>query len=626
MCGICGEFINKNITSEVDPRVIELMRDAMAHRGPDGSGLWLSDDRKVGFGHRRLAIIDLSPAAAQPMTNEDGTIWITYNGEVYNHVALREELERKRHIYKSHSDTETLIHLYEDKGIDFINEIEGMFAFALWDSKVRTLYLVRDRIGKKPLYWCSVNGRLLFASEIKALLKHQEVSKDINFEGLYQYLTFSVVPAPQTLFSEINKLHAGHYLRVKEDSEPEEIEYWDAIFPIPDDHYKYFDEDFCTDRIWDLYFNAVSKRMMSDVPFGVFLSGGVDSSANVAAMSQLMNQPVRTFSIGIKGQDSYNEFVHARRIADEFKTDHHEIEIDDFDFINFFDEMAYFQDEPLSDPVCVPLYYVSKLARDNGTIVMQVGEGADEIFAGYDEYIRLYNFHENTWKNFSRLPKVLRGLAYMIYPFIDSTKKDYLRRAINGGEFFWGGAVAFGEDEKKNITKFKVDDSWSSSGVVSSYMKRIATLKPTSDYLERMIYLELKVRLPELLLMRMDKMGMATSIEGRAPYLDVDLVRFAMNIPPSVKIKNNIGKYIYKKTLEKVLPKENLYRKKVGFCGSAYNMLTEGIRNHVFGKGSGSKLLLNQYLDMSGYDFSFKNNFKTWNLLTLELWLRGFFK
>jgi asparagine synthase (glutamine-hydrolysing) len=626
MCGICGELINKKIASEVDPGVIELMRDTMAHRGPDGSGLWLSEDRKVGFGHRRLAIIDLSPAGAQPMTNEDGSIWIIYNGEVYNHVILREELEKRGHIYRSQSDTETLIHLYEDKGIDFINEIEGMFAFAIWDSNKRALYLARDRIGKKPLYWCSVNGKFIFASEIKALLKHPEVSKDLNLEGLYQYLTFSVVPAPQTLFSRINKLCAGHYLCVREGSEPEEVEYWDAIFPKPVDHNRYFDEDFCTDSIWEIYFNAVKKRMMSDVPFGVFLSGGVDSSANVAAMSRLMDHPVRTFSIGIRGQDTYNEFVYARRIAEDFKTDHHEIEIGDDDFIRFFDEMAYFQDEPLSDPVCVPLYYVSKLARDNDTIVMQVGEGADEIFAGYDEYVRLYNFYENSWVKFSKLPGTMRGLAYTVYPFVDSAKKDYLRRAIEGGDFFWGGAIAFGEAEKKNIIKFKVENDWNSSEIVSSYMNKIAALKPESDYLERMIYLELKIRLPELLLMRLDKMGMAASIEGRAPYLDIDLVQFAMNIPSSAKIKNNTGKYIYKKTLEKILPKENLYRKKVGFCGSAYNMLTEGIVNHFFSNKTGSKLCLDQYLDLSGYDFSFKNNFKTWNLLTLELWLRRFFK
>jgi asparagine synthase (glutamine-hydrolysing) len=220
----------------------------------------------------------------------------------------------------------------------------------------------------------------------------------------------------------------------------------------------------------------------------------------------------------------------------------------------------------------------------------------------------------------------MRGLAYTVYPFVDSTKKDYLRRAIEGGEFFWGGAIAFGETEKKNIIKFKVKNDWNSSEIVSSYVNKIAALKPESDYLERMIYLELKIRLPELLLMRLDKMGMAASIEGRAPYLDIDLVKFAMNIPSSVKIKNNAGKYIYKKTLEKILPKGNLYRKKVGFCGSAYNMLTEGIVNHFFSNKTGSKLCLDQYLDLSGYDFSFKNNFKTWNLLTLELWLRRFFK
>jgi asparagine synthase (glutamine-hydrolysing) len=626
MCGICGEFINKQIASEVDPSVIELMRDTMAHRGPDGAGLWLSDDRKVGFGHRRLAIIDLSAAGAQPMANEKDDIWITYNGEVYNHALLRKELEKKGHVYSSHTDTETLIHLYEEQGIDFIHVIEGMFAFGLWDSRNRTLYLVRDRIGKKPLYWCSINGKIIFASEIKALLKHPDVKKDININGLYQYLTFSVVPAPHTLFSNIKKLKAGHYLKVVEGCEPQEIEYWDAIVPRPDDYDQYFDEEFCADKIWQLYFDAVKKRMMSDVPFGVFLSGGVDSSANVAAMSQLTNQPVRTFSIGIRGQDTYNEFIHARRIAEKFKTDHHEIEITDDDFINFFDQMAYFQDEPLSDPVCIPLYYVSKLARDNDTIVMQVGEGSDEIFSGYDEYIRLFNFYNSFWKKFQRYPTAVRQMAYLIYPFIDSTKKDFLGRAIKNIEFFWGGAIAFGESEKRRMIKFKVNSDWNSALIVKDYLDRISALKPQSDYLERMIYLELKIRLPELLLMRLDKMGMATSIEARVPYLDHRLVEFAMNIPSSLKIKNNIGKYIFKKSLEKVLPDENLYRKKVGFCGSAYNMLTERVRDHIFSGIPKRHLRIDDFIEISDYDFGYKNNFKTWNLLNLELWLRRFFK
>lgn len=663
MCGICGELILNNKDARVDPHVLVKMRDTMSHRGPDGFGLWISEDGKVGFGHRRLSIIDLSPAAAQPMCNEDKTIWITYNGEIYNHLKIRKELESHNHIYKSHSDTETLIHAYEQWGIDFIHRLEGMFAFALWDSRNKSLYLVRDRIGVKPLYWCEINGKLLFASEIKAILAHPDVHKDVNLEGLYHYLTFSVAPAPLTLFKDIYKISAGHYVKYTLGSKPRDFQYWDAIFPqsgstaiywegknLPQTgSSQYLDEDYCISNIRKLFNESVEKRMMSDVPFGVFLSGGVDSSSNVAVMSRLMNQPVRTFSIGIKGQDSYNEFLYARKIAKLFGTDHHEVEIDDDDFLNFFEDMPSYQDEPLSDPVCVPLYYVSKLARRNNTIVMQVGEGSDEIFSGYDEYVRLYNFYKNRWSTFMHLSPRLRLLAYdLCGPFLDPTKRDVLYRAAVNHELFWGGSIAFSEREKSKLLAFNHDKSWHSYDIVKPYYDRIRNsrmsennaIKPDGgkekssevDYLTQMIYIELKIRLPELLLMRVDKMGMANSIEARVPFLDPKLVEFALNIPPGLKIKNNTGKYIFKRAALDVLPSEVIDRKKMGFCGSSANMLTPNIFNKVkddIARNLTKSGLFNQNaINENLKQFKSKPDimsYRVWNLLNLSLWLKYYF-
>ncbi|MBK7993203.1 MAG: asparagine synthase (glutamine-hydrolyzing) [Blastocatellia bacterium] len=576
MCGICGIFKFGSVQPEITESLLEEMRDRMVHRGPDDEGVYISSDGRVGLAHRRLSIVDLSAAGQQPMPNEDNTIWISFNGEIYNHRRLRKELVDKGHIYFSETDTETLVHLYEERGLDFVDALEGMFAISIWDSNKERLVLVRDRLGVKPLYYMQLPGQLLFASEIKSLLAHPAVTRDINEEALYHYLTFLTTPAPQTLFRGIEKLPPGHMLVCDRNGTIKVSSYWDAIVPSPTEKYS---EEFCVERIRLLLTQAVEKRMMSDVPFGVFLSGGVDSSANVALMAR-MTDKVRTFTVGFKDADGFNELEYARQISQIFATDHHEVMIGPEDVVNFLPDLIFHQDEPIADPVCVPLYYVSKLARENDTIVVQVGEGSDEIFSGYSSYIDYLNIYEKVWQKLERLPRVLRrGMGMMLSPFAGTIANNFLprgqklfpelvRRLEAGEDLFWGSVIIHDEVSKNSLLSknFRSRTRGLSSYTISkNYLDVISKEKSSADFLEKMTYLELKMRLPELLLMRVDKISMATSIEARVPFLDHKLVEFAMNIPRELKYKNGQAKYILKKALEGLIPDNIIYRKKQGF-------------------------------------------------------------
>lgn len=576
MCGIVGIFKFGAVQPEITESLIEDMRDRMTHRGPDDAGLYISPDGRLGLGHRRLSIIDLSAAGQQPMPNEDNTIWISFNGEIYNHRRLRKELIDKGHIYFSETDTETLVHLYEERGLDFVQSLEGMFSIAIWDSNQERLVLVRDRLGVKPLYYIQLPGQILFASEIKALLVHPAVVRDINEEALYHYLTFLTTPAPQTLFRGIEKLPAGHMLVCDKYGTTKVTRYWDAIIPTPTEEYS---EEFCIERIRLLLTQAVEKRMMSDVPFGVFLSGGIDSSANVALMARMTDR-VRTFTVGFKDVDGFNELEYARQISQMFSTDHHEVMIGPEDVVEFLPDLIFHQDEPIADPVCVPLYYVSRLARQTNTTVVHVGEGSDEIFSGYSNYIDYLNIYERVWHKLEQLPSLLRrGMGKMLSPFAGTIAKNILprgqklfpelvRRLETGEELFWGSVIIHDEVTKNTLLSKNFRSrtrGLSSYTIAKSYLDQISKEKPSADFLERMIYLELKMRLSELLLMRVDKITMATSVEARVPFLDHKLVEFAMNIPRHLKYKNGQAKYILKKSLEGLIPDNIIYRKKQGF-------------------------------------------------------------
>ncbi|MDA2936677.1 asparagine synthase (glutamine-hydrolyzing) [Acidobacteria bacterium AH-259-A15] len=581
MCGICG-IVDFTGHAGLDPDLLTSMADTMVHRGPDDWGTYLSPDRCLGFGFRRLAIVDLSAAGHQPMSNENGTVWIVFNGEIYNHLALRRELEAAGHVYCSRADTESIIHGYEAWGEEVVHRLRGMFAFAIWDERQRRLFLARDRIGIKPLYYTQQKGCFLFGSEIKAILACPRIEPAVEPQALYHYLTLAATPPPFTLFREIRKLAPGHTLTVHSDGRCKLRQYWDPLFP--DDSLEGMEEFEVAERLRELLEESIRLRMMSDVPFGVFLSGGIDSSLNVALMSELMNRPVDTFSVAVRDDARSNELSEARRVAEHYGASHHQVVITPQDFVDFLAQMVWHQDEPLADPVCVPLYFVSKLARDNGTIVVQVGEGSDELFAGYPGYAFMADFYRRLYGPFQALPVWFQqAVTPLATGLLSERKLEYVQRAASGQELFWGGATVFSEREKRRLMYPPFSNSLSSThdDVVKGFYTRFDAGRPEADFLDRAIYLELKQRLPELLLMRVDKMTMANSVEARVPYLDHELVRFALSIPPAWKVRRGVTKHILKVAARGLVPDEVIDRPKTGFCGSASNMVRGILLDHA---------------------------------------------
>ena len=624
MCGIVGMF---SVTGDaaVAESQLTAMRDCLIHRGPDDAGLFIHREggMGIGLGHRRLSILDLSASGRQPMSTADGTLWIVFNGEIFNFQELRRLLERTgRYVFRSRTDTEVILYGIREWGLPgCLTRLRGMFAFAVFDKADGSLTLVRDPLGVKPLYYHLQSGPLVFASEIKALLALPGITKALNPVALHHYLTFANAPAPLTFFDGILKLEAGTYLRMDRHGCARSVRYWDPARFVPSG--RPVDEQECVEELRRLLRQAVARRMVSDVPFGAFLSGGVDSSLNVALMAELMEKPVETFSIGIAG-DAANEFEHARRVARHFGTRHHEVEINDEDFLACLPRMAYAQDEPLADPVCVPLYYLSKLARESGTPVIQVGEGSDEIFAGYKTYHLFQAFERNGYGPYRLLPHPLRRLIYgLAKGHMPPEQEDVLRRACEGEPFFLGNAIAFWDSEKPRLLKRPLEGARTSGG----YIGNLAETLSISDPLARMIQVELKNRLPELLLMRVDKMSMAHSIETRVPFLDEDLVAFALTIPSALKHRGGEAKYILKRAAEGIVPQEIIYRKKWGFCGSATSMLTERLASFAHDAIMDSPLVAERfnrgYIETIFHNHRAQkrfNSFKIWNLLNLALW------
>ncbi len=621
MCGINGEFIFRG-PDRVDRSALDAARDSMRHRGPDDAGSWVSADGRVGLSHRRLSIVDLSSAGHQPMSNEDGTVWIVFNGEIYNHRALRAPLEKAGHVYRSQSDTETILHLYEEHGEGCVKLLDGMFAIAIWDVNRQRLLLARDPLGKKPLYFWRGADRIVFASEIKALLKHPSVPKRVDTAGLYHYLTLSATPPPLTMFAGIQKLRAAEAVVIERDGAARTFSYWNpfsgpAISPDAT-------EGELTERLLALLSASIEKRMMSDVPFGVFLSGGVDSSTNVALISRLMTRPVDTFSVALAEDADSDEFAYARQIARQFGCNHHEVTVTPAMFLEFAGQMSHFQDEPLSDPVCVPLYYVSKLARDNGVIVVQVGEGSDEIFAGYNGYRDVLARQRWAQRWHRCAPPFVQNMAVQFAP---QRQADFLRRIRDGEEIFWGGAAGFYETEKRRmLVEPPPLSTWSQ---IAPLYERARTEGGDIDFLQQMIYVELKQRLAELLLMRVDKMAMAASVEARVPFLDDRLVEFAMRLPAAFKLRDGTGKWLLKKAVSTFLPADIVWRPKRGFCSSASNMLRGPIMDHLVADVRASRFLADIVRPAALAALTadpHANSFKLWNLWNLALWHRHWFE
>jgi asparagine synthase (glutamine-hydrolysing) len=569
VCGICG-IRSFSDGFACDDEVVVRMRDAMVHRGPDDGGSWTDERRRCALGHRRLSIVDLSAAGHQPMANEDGTVWVSFNGEIYNHEALRPELEARGHRFASRTDTEVIVHLWEEEGIRCVERLDGMFALAIFDTRTGELFLARDRLGKKPLYYAQRPGGFLFGSEIKALLEHPSVSPELDENAFHHYLTFVCTPAPLTMFEGVRKLAPAERMLVKPDGSTVSDVYWSPMAGPATAELDAMSEAELQDRLLELLRGSIDKRMMSDVPFGVFLSGGVDSSTNVALMSELMSEPVRTFSVAFAEHEQYNELDYARQVARRYATDHHEVVIDWDDLVSFLPEMIHHQDEPLADWVCVPLYYVSKLARESGTIVVQVGEGSDEIFHGYQGYIDAVSRRRRYWEPFQRVPApVRRAMGRSALAVSNRTGRgrfhaQYVADAAAGRLPFWGGAIAWQGDIKDRVLAngHLRPDAYA---VVEELWRQAERDRPGADVLQKMTYLELKLRLAELLLMRVDKMTMATSVEARVPFLDHELVQFAIALPERYKVRDGVGKHLLKTAVEGLVDPDLVWRRKQGF-------------------------------------------------------------
>jgi asparagine synthase (glutamine-hydrolysing) len=628
MCGIAGVYSWRGDVA-IDESVIIAMRDSMAHRGPDDAGVFVHQGRnvRIGLGHRRLSILDLSARGHQPMSSNNEQSWIVFNGEIFNFKELRTALEHTgRHRFRTETDTEVILHAIQEWGLEAaLNRFRGMYAFALFNVREETLTLVRDPLGVKPLYYREDRGSLIFASEIKAILMHPAVERKLDARALCYYLTFANTPAPLTLFDGIGKLEAGCYMRIDASGAKEYRRYWDPTRIVAKPQLQ---EGECIEEIRRLLRQAVARRMVSDVPVGVFLSGGVDSSLNVALMAEQMNRPVETYSIGIR-EGGANEFEYARAVAHSFATNHHEIQIGHEDFINFLDRMAYVQDEPLADPVCVPLYYLSKLARETGTPVIQVGEGSDEIFGGYAMYHRFDSWNRIAFHPYSRLPGFAKNALYRVSGHLRQPAiHDAGRRAAQGDPLFIGNAVAFWDSEKELLLKEPPPSQWYASRLI----REMSDSFGISDPLVHIANVELKNRLPELLLMRVDKITMANSIEARVPFLDEDLVEFALTIPASLKFRNGIAKYVLKKAAEGLIPNKLIYRKKMGFCGSATTMLTNALATYAQDVVMDSEIIKDLF-QRAYIEKIFRqhrtqprfNGFKIWNLLNLALWHNTWF-
>jgi asparagine synthase (glutamine-hydrolysing) len=569
MCGICGVFTYGAAAGAVQHSLMETMSRRMAHRGPDDEGVYISNDQRLGLGFRRLSIIDLSPSGHQPMSNEDGRYWIVFNGEIYNHDEHRARLQARGHTYRGRSDTETILHLYEEHGEDCLEHLRGMFALAIWDEHAGRLFLARDRIGIKPLYYAHRGGVFLFASEIKALLADPALSPELDEQALSHYLTFMVPPAPLTLFKGVFKLPPGCRATIDRRGAMKVEPYWD---PLESAERSAENPDECVSRVRALLDESVRLRMMSDVPIGAFLSGGIDSSSIAALMARRSSRPVKTFTVGYKDSEVSNELAYARQIAREIGADHHEVMIGGEDMIEYMPRLVETQDEPIADPVCVPLYYVSKLARDEGVKVVLVGEGSDELFCGYPWYLP-YLQEDRLWhagRRFAPAPLLraawsagslalrLMGRAYDLRRMLD--------RRTAGSPTFWGGAIVYTDAAKEELLRAPRGNvpAGASAEIVAQNFRRGAELRPDVDFLARMAYLELKHRLPELLLMRVDKITMSVSLEARVPFLDHRLVEAILPLSMSVKLQGQL-KGLLKRAVHGLIPESIINRPKQGF-------------------------------------------------------------
>lgn len=645
MCGVVGII---GLTKKANVHNIVGMNDLLAHRGPDGEGFLFSNEldysahlaterpqaiisniihtSSVAFGHRRLSIIDLSVSAGQPMADITGRYRIVFNGEIYNHRTLRSELEQEGFRFKTdHSDTEVILNAYACWGTDCLKKFNGMWAFCIWDIHENTYFLARDRAGKKPLFYTIHEGVFYFASELKSLLLIPGVSKEISNTSVYSYLAYHSIPAPQTLYKNIYKLPAAHYILLKSGSEKLQlVRYWNPL-EISINYKLSIDEIY--EEIRGLMREAANYRMIADVEVGMLLSGGVDSSITLAVLSQATSKPIKTFSVGFEETKSYkNEFKYAQQVAKQFHAEYHELVLEEDSFGRFLNQLLALQDEPISDTANIPIYYISKTAREKGITVLLGGEGSDELFIGY----QLWQLG-NEFQSFFKKKPVVTSIASAIHalPYLKGKRifyKDWYQRILSNQPVIYNGSEIRNDHSIRSILSKEYLNSIGEYTAFSAVEKLYCEFKESgrTHLYDWLSFCDLNFRLPESLLARFDKMSMAASIEGRTPFMDVHLMEFAFSIPPELKVQQNEGKYLLKKAFEGTLPDNILYRQKDGFTVPMGSMLyhketLESVQEQIGAFNKENQIFNTHYLD-DLYIMPSKSK-ELWNVLNLAIHL-----
>ena len=629
MCGINGIAFSSRSRRRVDATDLKTMRDVITHRGPDDEGIYI--DENVGLGHRRLSIVDVA-SGHQPMTNEDGSLYITYNGEVYNHADYRDELESRGHVYRTHCDTETILHLYEDYGDACVEHLRGMFAFAIWDRNKRELFIARDRLGVKPLYYVHTgDGSLYFASEIKALLEARALKPELNFAAFSDYLANHATSGEETLFVGVKRLMPGHTLTWR-DGEIKIKKYWDVSFAKVAES-GHSDKDFIAE--WsELFRKSVQLRLMADVPLGMFLSGGIDSSAIAAVMSTLVDDPIKTFSVAFAEREA-NELEYARLVAHAYKTDHHEVVVSPEEFFAALPDLIWHEDEPLAHPSSVALFFVSRLAAQHVKVVL-TGEGSDELMAGYARY-RKTILNLAVGERYHRL--VPGGVRNLIRGQIAGMSASRVRAKLSRtflslspdieSIYFDNFAVFPRSNQHGLLTRDTIDRI----GGVDPYagVRRVLSETDARSLLDRLLYADIKTYLHELL-MKQDQMSMAASLESRVPFLDHKLVEFTSSLPERLKLHGWTTKYVLRQSMKDVLPKQILMRPKMGFPvpigawfrGAYAQVLDEfvlssrAVERGIF-NADAVRTLVNEHKGGVA-----NHSERLWSLVNLEMWFRRF--
>jgi asparagine synthase (glutamine-hydrolysing) len=612
---MCGFVAVVDPGGELEPELLIQLRDTLIHRGPDEAGVWVAPDRSVGFGTRRLKIIDLV-AGQQPMASDDGSVVLSYNGELYNHATLRSELERGGRRFRTRCDTEVILAAYQEYGDTCLDRFDGMFAFAIWDARRRRLFFARDRAGEKPLYYAATRQGWVLASEIKAILRHPDIHRSLDLEAFGHYLSFLTTPPPSTLFTGISKLPAAHCGSWSDEQGLRTWRWWDlpAREPMPE-----VSEDEVADELRALFAASVAERMMSDVPIGVYLSGGVDSSANVAFMCRHTEEPLRTFSVAFADEPSLDELAHARAVADLFGTDHREVVLGDQDVISCLPALVHHQDEPIADPVCVPLFHLARATKESGVTVVQVGEGSDESFFGYPIHAQIFRAARKLRRIERIVPRrLLRAGVAGLAPLLSERKYEFLSETLKRGVPAPHAIFGFSERHKNRLLLGQNGRRSAFDHLASRFGSAYTDDEIASVGLAH----EFGLRMPELLLMRIDKMTMASSVEARAPYLDPQLIEFAARLPLSLHWQNGDGKRILKRAFDGVVPDSVLARQKQGFGAPVWRWM-ESLRS--IGEQELLREPLFDYLNPGAVREVLADpgaGFQFWVLLNFALWHR----